>query len=195
MRRMRTTSPRSRASWVAIQPAGCLRQVVHMYWVPAPSRPSSLEIMSGGELQKLIRGKADAVPGVDVGQAIGESVELHHGEAAGSKHPADFAEIFENHIAAGDVLKDGVGIDEVEAIRRRRARGCSVGGVDRALGISRSFSRASAIISSETSTPWISTKWRLMGRIRRPGPQPISSARQSPRSCKGDAARAPTPGD
>ena len=35
---------------------------------------------------------------------------------------------------------------------------------------------ARRIISSETSTPWISSKWRLIGRIRRPGPQPISSA-------------------
>ncbi len=31
--------------------------------------------------------------------------------------------------------------------------------------------------SADTSTPWISRKWRLMGRIKRPEPQPISRAR------------------
>src|ERR1022692_3768771 len=42
--------------------------------------------------------------------------------------------------------------------------------------MSRSLSAARRIISSEISMPWISANSPLSGRMRRPGPQPISSA-------------------
>ena len=113
---------------------------------------------------------------------VRQAVELAVKNAAGFEHAAGLAHVFEHHVAAGDVLENGVGIDEVERLvgenapgwrRRWRARGRA--------GCLRSRSRARRIISSETSTPWISPKWRLSGFISRPGPHPISSARQARR--------------
>ena len=43
-----------------------------------------------------------------------QSVHLATQDAAGLQHPTRLAQVIEYHLAAGDVLEDGVGVDEVE---------------------------------------------------------------------------------
>jgi hypothetical protein len=50
-----------------------------------------------------------------------QSVHLAAQDAAGLQH-ARLAQVVENHLAAGDVLENGVGIDEVELSSGNMAR-------------------------------------------------------------------------
>ena len=48
---------------------------------------------------------------------------IWHGQnAAGLEDAAGFAQVPENHVAAGDVLEDGVGVDEIEAASGKMLR-------------------------------------------------------------------------
>ena len=74
-------------------------------------------------------GEDHAAPGVGVAR-MRQAVELAMENAAGFQHAADLAHVFEHHIAAGDVLKDRVGIDELERVVRELRQAGAVGGVE-----------------------------------------------------------------
>jgi len=59
-----------------------------------------------------------AGPGIVGVSAARQPIELQPRQTAGLQHPANLAQILEHHVAAGDVLEHGVGIDEVEGIVR-----------------------------------------------------------------------------
>jgi len=46
--------------------------------------------------------------------ACGQSVHLATQDAAGLQHPTRLAQVIENHLAAGDVLENGIRINKVE---------------------------------------------------------------------------------
>ena len=147
----------------------------------APFERQQLHIVLKRVLAHFIRADAHAAPRVICLRGLVESVDLASQQSAGLQHTSCLAQILHHDITARDVLEDGVRVHQVEESSAKGARSAPLVACGCACGTSRRFCRARAIISSDTSTPWISPKWRDIGFINRPGPQPISSARHARR--------------
>ena len=118
-----------------------------------------LEAVLAREVADLTGRENDASPSVGRGgmrQAVGNSPWKM---PPGLRMRRVSRQIFEHHIAAGDVLEHGVGIHEIEGLESANmGQARCLGGVDVGVWDERRRSRAMRIISSETSTPWISAE-------------------------------------
>ena len=72
--------------------------------------------MRAGESGHLLRADAHAFPGVVLLCRGWKSIDLAVHDAARFERAARFGEIRKHHIAAGNVLKHGVGVDEIEEL-------------------------------------------------------------------------------
>ncbi len=75
-----------------------------------------LKIVVAREVGDLFGRDAHAAPGVVLLRVRGQAVQLAAQNAARLEHAARLAQIMEHHVLAGDVLEDGVGVDEVELL-------------------------------------------------------------------------------
>ena len=77
-----------------------------------------LEVIGAGELRNLRRADAHAIPGCILPGGFGKTVDLASQDAAGLEHAPRFGQIREDNLGAGDVLKNSVGVNEVEELVR-----------------------------------------------------------------------------
>ncbi len=75
-----------------------------------------LEAVIARELRDLARSDAHAAPSIVRARVRRQAVQLAAQYPAGPEHAVRFAQVVEHHVAAGDVLEHGVGIDEIEAV-------------------------------------------------------------------------------
>src|SRR5579885_2187545 len=77
-----------------------------------------LEVVAAREFDYIGGGDAHAGPGGVARRLLGQAVNLAAENAVRAKYAARFAKILQHHLAAGDVLEDSVGVNEVEGVVR-----------------------------------------------------------------------------
>ena len=83
---------------------------------PDLSSASNWKSCSRAKCADLVGRDADAAPGVVLFRVRRQAVHLAAQDAAGFEHAPRLAQVAEDDVAAGNVLEDGVGVDEVELL-------------------------------------------------------------------------------